>query len=364
MDENVADIIRRLNKWREDTRVAFENLAKRSDENKQAHPDEVSKTLIKKLAFYSLATKYNETMAQLFNFIGENNTEDNRSNFPELAWWQKVRKLFEIEESFYKQAKEAFAAANRIESEIYSGLATDALRQISDAIEKVNKTTYPETETNNVPKLAKAGWWQSWSPDEKSGIRTMLCIALGIGALFYALHFFDALSHPWTLWKSEWSESYGRDINRVMAFDDVTPCYKEVRKRLADDLQSQRRADEVLEKSMKLKRPKTYMVVGKTLLEFGQSSYATIDKLRDSYFKMIDENNDLTENQKQWAKRDALLPEIQHSVTFFCTPTAPRLYWPFYTPDTSFVMWSDLADEGRRTLATIASKRFESTAKE
>jgi len=48
------------------------------------------------------------------------------ANLPKVSWWQKLKKLFEIEESYYKQARESFAANNLDDVQIYSGLARTA----------------------------------------------------------------------------------------------------------------------------------------------------------------------------------------------------------------------------------------------
>jgi hypothetical protein len=156
MDEAVADIIRRLTEWREDTRATLEKFAAQSTDTAQdLKPDEVTKSLWEKLTFYGLATKYHETMGRLSRFFNENSTEEKRSKLPEVAWWQKLKKLFEIEESFYKHAKEALAADNLGDYEIYSGLAKEALDQIRSAIEKVDNPSLvggPEVGTESAQK--------------------------------------------------------------------------------------------------------------------------------------------------------------------------------------------------------------------
>jgi len=241
MDESVADIIRRLTEWREDMRASLEKFAAQSKHTAQDRtPDEVTKSLRKSLAFYALATKYHETMARLSRFFNENNTEEKRFTLSELAWWQKLKKLFEIEESFYKQAKEAFAAENLADYEIYSGLAKDALQQISDSIERVDKASEPVPEKTVLPSLPKAGWWQTLTPDEKSGMKRVLFVVLGIGALFYALHFFDVVNHPWTLWRSQWSQYYPWEVKSAKRFNSEKECVAEQWKMIAEELNSQK----------------------------------------------------------------------------------------------------------------------------
>ena len=160
MDEAVADIIRRLAEWREDTRATFEKLAAQStDTAHDLKPDEVTKSLRETLAFYGLATKYHETMGRLSRFFNENSTEEKRSKLPEVAWWQKLKKLFEIEESFYKHAKEAFAADNLGDYEIYSGLAKEALDQVQSAIEKVdNPSPVADAEVGTESAQKRKAW--------------------------------------------------------------------------------------------------------------------------------------------------------------------------------------------------------------
>ena len=139
MDENLADIVRRVNEWDKSTKAAFEKLASRSNETDQSiTPDEIVNSLLKNAAFYGLATKYHETMGRLARFYNENIIEEKFPDVPEVAWGQKLKKLFEIEESFYKQAKEAFAGQERENFEIYSGLATEALDQIRNSVEKAD----------------------------------------------------------------------------------------------------------------------------------------------------------------------------------------------------------------------------------
>ena len=53
----------------------------------------------------------------------------------------------------------------------------------------------------------------------------------------------------------------------------------------------------------------TYMTVGRTIFGFGPSMYTRMPKVRDDYFKMIDETAELSPGQKELAKRDALLPK-------------------------------------------------------
>ncbi|TAK05824.1 sel1 repeat family protein, partial [bacterium] len=100
----VADVIRRVIEWRKETRAFFDKLAARpKDAVRDMKPDEIVKSLRENSAFYNLATKYNETMGRLSRFFNENVTKEN-PNLPKVVWWEKLNKLFEIEESFYKQA--------------------------------------------------------------------------------------------------------------------------------------------------------------------------------------------------------------------------------------------------------------------
>src|SRR5713226_9810786 len=98
-----------------------------------------------------------------------------------------------------------------------------------------------------------------------------------------------------------------------------------------------------------------YVREGRTIFEFGDSEYVTDPKSRESYFDFIDKYQDLSPYQKELAKSDALLPEITGTWTYFCTPTAPNKYWPFYTPKT-YAANGDLQQLGEKILARAAAK--------
>jgi hypothetical protein len=149
----VADVIRRVIEWRKETRAVFDKLATQSKNTAQyIKPDEITKTVREKLVFLRLATKYQETMGRLSLYFDENVTKKT-PNLPKVAWWEKLKKLFEIEESFYKQAREAFATNDLEDYEIYSGLARESLQQIWDSIEKVDNAAKPVTEKKKLPNL-------------------------------------------------------------------------------------------------------------------------------------------------------------------------------------------------------------------
>jgi hypothetical protein len=152
----VADIIRRVIEWRKETRAVFDKLAARPKEI--AHdlkPEEMEKLhsdFRRGVALYGLSIKYAETMGRLSRFFNENVEKENY-NLPKVEWWQKLNKLFEIEESFYKQVREAVAANNWEDYGIYSGLAKESLQQIWDSIEKVDNSAKPVTEKKKLPDL-------------------------------------------------------------------------------------------------------------------------------------------------------------------------------------------------------------------
>lgn len=171
-DPTPAYIILRVTEWRKETSTLFEEMFKKRvvrsmDTERDLKPEtydataksEVEKSLVEKLAFYGLHVKYQETMGRLSRFLNEKVLVEN-ANLPKVPWWQKLKKLFEIEEAFYKQAREAFAENNLADHEIYSGLAKEALEQIRSSIEKTNNPTEPTTEKHNFSNSPKAAWWQ------------------------------------------------------------------------------------------------------------------------------------------------------------------------------------------------------------
>ena len=91
-------------------------------------------------------------MGRLSRFFNEN-VEKESPNLPKVEWWQKLNKLFELEDSFYKQVRDAVAASNWEDYGIYSGLAKESLQQIWDSIEKVDNAAKPETERKKLPNL-------------------------------------------------------------------------------------------------------------------------------------------------------------------------------------------------------------------
>jgi hypothetical protein len=159
----VADVIRRVTEWRKKTRTEFEKLIARPKEiEHDFKPEEVGdlrRNFLRGLAFYGLSIKYAETMGHLSRFITESVEKEN-PNLPIVEWWQKLSKLLEIEESFYKQVREAVTANNWADSGIYSGLAKESLQQICDSIEKADSVGKPATEKQDLPHLPRVAWWQ------------------------------------------------------------------------------------------------------------------------------------------------------------------------------------------------------------
>ena len=90
-------------------------------------------------------------MRRLARFYNEHIIDEKFPDVPEVAWGQKLKKLFEIEESFYKQAQEAFARQERENFEIYSGLAAEALDQIRNSVEKADTPVAASIENNSEP---------------------------------------------------------------------------------------------------------------------------------------------------------------------------------------------------------------------
>ena len=172
MDETVGDILRRVNEWRKKRHHRMQIILDQEDakskgivtaladdlqvENYKREEHEPGKSLWARLAFVGLEAEYTDTMVCLARFLDENVTEEKLANLPKIAWWQKLKKLFEIEESFSKQSREAYAANNWEDYEIYTGLAKNALQQIRDSTEKVGKTTNPVAEKSNLPSLPNA----------------------------------------------------------------------------------------------------------------------------------------------------------------------------------------------------------------
>jgi len=147
-DPSPAYIISRVTEWRKETAVVFDGMfqkyAARSKDSERdlksekyddATKAEIVKSFRETCTFYGLHSKYEETMWRLSRFLNDNVLVEN-SNLPKVAWWQKLKKLFEIEESFYKQAREAFASNNLDDCEIFSGLAKEVLEQIRNSVEK------------------------------------------------------------------------------------------------------------------------------------------------------------------------------------------------------------------------------------
>lgn len=152
-DPTPAYIISRVTEWRKQTGVFFDGLlikhtARSKDTELNQRPeayDETTKTEIAKsfretFAFYELHSKYEESMGRLSRFLNENVLVEN-TNLPKISWWQKLKKLFEIENSYYQQAKDAFAAQDFENYEICSELAKSALDQIGNSIEKADTRT-------------------------------------------------------------------------------------------------------------------------------------------------------------------------------------------------------------------------------
>ena len=81
-------------------------------------------------------------------------------NLPKVVWWQEQKKLFEIEESYFKQAREAYAAGKLEDYKIYSGLANEALRQTLDSVQETDDVTKRPTREQNLSNLPKTTWWQ------------------------------------------------------------------------------------------------------------------------------------------------------------------------------------------------------------
>ena len=159
----VADVIRRVTEWRKKTRGDFEKLISRPKEIehdfKPEEVDDLRRNFLRGLAYYGLSIKYAETMGRLSRFFTESVEKEN-PNLPIVEWWQKLNKLLEIEESFYKQVREAVAANNWVDSRIYSGLAKESLQQIWDSVEEVDAVGKPATVKEDRPHLPKVSWWQ------------------------------------------------------------------------------------------------------------------------------------------------------------------------------------------------------------
>lgn len=167
-----AYIISRLTEWRKEREIILHKLsqtysAKSKDTERGLKPetyddiakDEIVKSFRETVTFHGLHSKYEATMWRLSRFLDENVLVEN-SKLPKVAWWQKLKNLFEIEESFHKQTREAFAANNFENYEIYSGLAKEALQQICDSVEKADAVGKPATEKEDRPHLPKVSWWQ------------------------------------------------------------------------------------------------------------------------------------------------------------------------------------------------------------
>jgi len=174
-DPSPAHVISRVTQWRGQTTAALNRIFHKysvrlesvEDEPKSEKYDDKAKSEIatsfrKTVSLYGLRSKYEETMGRLSRFLTDNVLVEN-SKPPKISWWQKLGKLFELEESFYTQARDAVMANQQENFEIYSGLAKEALQQISDSIEKVEKVysqTNQPTENKDASSSPKTAWWQ------------------------------------------------------------------------------------------------------------------------------------------------------------------------------------------------------------
>lgn len=169
MDDTVGDILRRVSEWREKFHARVHIILEQDDAISKGIATELAKDLQVEnfkqeehrstqelIAFFPVEGKFGETMARLSRFFNENVTRENVTNLPEVGWWKKLKKLFEIEESFYKQSREAFATKDFDDFSIYSGLAREALQQIWDSIEKEDKAAANATTEKNIPTLPNA----------------------------------------------------------------------------------------------------------------------------------------------------------------------------------------------------------------
>jgi len=164
---SVANVIRRVIEHRKELRADLEKLcekhvARPKDIERDLKPeekDEIRKNFLLGLARLPLGVKYAETMGRLDRFVNDNVTKENPT-LPKVEWWLRLNKLFEIEESFYKQIRGAVAENNLQDIKIYSGLAKEALHQIWDSIEEAGSPTKPTTEKQNVSNSPKTGRWK------------------------------------------------------------------------------------------------------------------------------------------------------------------------------------------------------------
>jgi hypothetical protein len=192
--------------------------------------------------------------------------------------------------------------------------------------------------------------------NKKTGPLILFIVVAVIGLAFYGLAFLDARVNPWTLWRSEWRQYDEWTVKQAGRFYSQKDCVEEQWKKLNEELERQKRTQKFLGAKLTSPHGKSIFIrEGKTIFAFGESMYIRYPKSQESFFDLIDKYQDLNLHQKEAAKRDALLPEIDGTWTYFCTPTTPNMYWPFYTPK-SYPANRDLQRLGERMLARIAAK--------
>lgn len=176
---------------------------------------------------------------------------------------------------------------------------------------------------------------------------------LVVGVHIYFL--IEARANPWSLWRRSWMQDSGDPEQRRLArYTTEAECLTAQWKKLEEELQLQKRADQMM-KSMTLPgSPTIHLREGRTIFEFRPSLWSS-PKLSQRLLSHLGESKDLTPYQKEQMASEMRLPEIIATVSVYCAPSLRYSFWPYYTP-TYYAAGADLRRLGERTLAVKAKQ--------
>ena len=186
----------------------------------------------------------------------------------------------------------------------------------------------------------------------------LILIICGIVFISYASSLYKAWTKPWALWKHEWQELMidVPEQERLERYATREDCIRNQWVKLDEMLKLLSKVGKLSSEKLS-KFQNVYFEQGRTIFGFQRSIYSRSKKIREGFIKRLAGRKDLTAKQREGLTRKVMLPDLSHSITYFCAPTRSTSYWPYYNP-TGNPATGDLKRLGERTLAVRADKIF------